>query len=50
MMAATITHNESAPGLDRAEGAISCSTTTPAHKEQIYVLYHDQRSCVQSRD
>ncbi len=49
-MPATITHNECAPGLDRAEGAISCSTTTPTHKEQIYVLYHDQGAYVQSRD
>ncbi len=49
-MPTLIIPNESAPGLDRAEGANSFLTTTPTHEEQMHVLYHDQGACVQSRD
>ena len=50
LMLAYLTMNESAPGLDRAEGADSFSTMIPTHEEQTHVVYHDQGACVQSRD
>ncbi len=50
MTAAIFIPDESAPGLDRAEGADSFSTMIPTHEEQTHVVYHDQGACVQSRD
>ncbi len=50
MTAAIFIPDESAPRLDRAEGADSFSTMIPTHEEQTHVVYHDRGACVQSRN